>query len=478
MQRASDSTSRVFCGIDIGSTNVKVLLIDDHARTLWSRSIPVPRIDREGSPATDAMALVRTLEQLIVAGWRETAASSPIVAISTTGVGEDGLPVDAQLEPLDVAIPWFDRRAEPDAAALRSLLDDPVRAGVPIDGTRTAAKWRWLQRQRPQVLRDAHAWIALTDFPAVWWSRCPFISETLAARTGCYDVFARRWLPGHLEAAGAPALPPLVRAGTVVGTVAPGPLLDSGAVSSSTLLVAGGHDHPLAASVVRRIDATAIVDSLGTANLVYGETASALPRLDPYIAFSVPALGGPGVAALGVYEFSASLAAPRANAAGRSLRAFLAAEQAPGAPGGAQPILRALRQSLGMQAQGDDGAPSADLRTLLEAGCFYARRMLESVRAAGAGSGRIYCVGGWARSKALLQLRASVLGAPLLTLDEEELTALGAALVARDATTAADRSAAFHRQPQVVEPHPVWQAYYEEGIYMQVRNALKSWKES
>jgi len=470
------ASTSVICGIDIGTTNVKVMLIDERARTLWSRSIPVPRIEQDGRPVTDAKALVRALEQLIVEGWRATGLSSPIVAIATTGVGEDGLPVDARLEPVDVAIPWFDRRAESEARALRLLLDQPVRAGVPIDGTRTAAKWRWLRHHRPQTMRDASAWLALSDYPAAWWSQTPFISATLAARTGCYDVFARRWLANHLEAAGAPALPPVVAAGTVVGTMVPGPLVDSGAVSTSTLLVAGGHDHPIAASAVRRIDPNAVVDSLGTANLIYGETGAGEARADPYIAFSVPALGRPGVACLGVFEFSASLQAARSRDGGTALQTFLGAEGPGGEPGDEARLLRALRQTLAVESSRHEPSDQSDPRTLLEAGCFYARRMLESVRAAGSGRGRVFSVGGWARSKALLQLRASVLGEPLFTLDEEELTALGAALIAREAAMP-NESNSLWRGEGVVYPNATWQSRYAL-MYPGVREVLKGLREA
>ena len=467
--------SPLICGIDIGTTNVKVLLIDDTARTLWSRSIPVPRTDDAGRPATNARALVATLEQLIIEGWRATGASAPITALATTGIGEDGLPVNSRLEPLDVSIPWFDRRAEADAEALRPQLDQPISAGVPLDGTRTAAKWRWLRRQRPEVLRDSYAWIALTDYPSVWWSRTPFLSETLAARTACYDVFARRWLASHLEAAAAPPLPKVVCAGTVVGTLSPGPLVDSGAASTRTLIVAGGHDHPVAASVVRRIDPTAIVDSLGTANLVYGETADDVPRADPYIAFSVPALGGPGVACLGVYEFAASLDPFRALGGGTALRDFLAADVAPGAPGDAASIARYLRRILSAAEPVDASTWTADGRMLIEAGCFYARRMLEAARSAGCGAGPVYSVGGWARSTALMELRASVLGEPVITVDEDELTALGAALLASDAV-APGAEQPLRRRTRVVRPRQTWQARYAD-LYTTVGEAWRSVKE-
>lgn len=454
------TSTSVICGIDIGTTNVKVLLIDDQARTLWSRSIPVPRIVEDGRPSTDAMSLVETIEQLIIEGWRASGQHTPIAAIATTGVGEDGLPVDIRMKPLDLAIPWFDRRAEDDGQVLRRLLDDQVRAGVPIDGTRTAAKWRWLRRHRPEVLRDASTWLALSDYPAAWWSKAPHMSETLAARTGCYDVFDRRWLSSHLEASGAPTLPPVVPARTIVGTMVPGALTESGAASKSTLIVSGGHDHPVAASVVRRIDPTALVDSLGTANLVYGEAAAIEPRTDPYIAFSVPALGQPGIACLGVFEFAASLAPLQARDSGASLRAFLAADRAAGKPGHEKQILQALQHALRRVSPSAIGLESLDPRTVLEGGSFYARLMLQAVRDIGSTGASVYSVGGWARSKALLQLRASVLGEPLVTIEEQELTALGAALIARDVVVPGTAST-FQRDTHVTSPDPDWQARYE-----------------
>lgn len=463
-------TDRLLCGIDIGSTNVKVLLIDAQASTVWSRSIAVPRVVSEGRLVTDAVALVDVLEGLIIEGWRATGSRVPIAAISATGVGEDGVPVDVGLRPLDRAIPWFDRRADDDALVLRELLDSPVRAGVPIDGTRTVAKWRWLRRRRPQVMREAHTWLALSDFPTAWWSQQPFISETLAARTGAYDVFDRRWLTGHLAMAGAPMMPPVARAGTVIGMVVRGALLDSGAASTSTLLVAGGHDHPVAASVVRRLDPNALVDSLGTANLVYGESGDTTARADPFVAFSVPALGYPGVACLGVFEFSASLEPLRGLDAGLSLKAFLAADRAAGVPGSTQEILQVLRQLRPARGAGGGVTMALDLRTVLEAGCFYARRMVEAVRATGCRGARVHAVGGWARSTALLQLRASVFGEPIATVNEAELTALGAALVALEAT-GADVNAVFCRTTQQVFPDEEWQERYAH-IYPRIRDVL------
>jgi xylulokinase len=466
---------RLVCGVDVGSSNAKVILVDEQANTVWTKAIPVPRIMQDGSPVTDASALVATLEQMIIDGWHAVGAGVPLKAIAITGVGEDGVPVSDDLRPLDLAIPWFDRRAESEAAELRELVGENARGGVAIDFSRTAAKWRWLRGHRPLVSRHAHQWLALTDYAAAWWTQTPFMSETLAARTACYDVFDRCWMPDVLDLSGAPPLPRVVAAGTVIGPVAVGPLLECGAASRATLVVAGGHDHPVAASVVRRLNEHALVDSLGTANLMYDEVSGIPPRTDPYLAFSVPALGSPGVACLGVFEFSASLQSFRTMDSGIALRTFLASGSAPGEPGAPGDIDRALDRTL---SRDTEAAPSfAQIRPTLEASCLYARRMLEAIRQVGAAATPIYAVGGWARSDALLQLRASVFGEPVAAVDENELTALGAALIASDATTDIAGREPFSRNTRVVDPRPDWQAAYER-YFPQFRERLAGIMES
>jgi xylulokinase len=453
MTHATAIRAALVCGIDLGSTNIKVTLVDDEARTIWTKTVAVPRVVDEGRPATEALALVSQLERMIEEGWRASGAAQALAAIAVTGTGEDGVPVAADLRPLDVAIPWFDRRAAKEAEQLRALVGETVRAGVAFDFSRSAAKWKWLRGRRPEVARDASYWLALTDFPTAWWSQTPFMTQTLAARTGCYDVFDRTWIAPLLDASGALPLPPVVTAGTIIGTVVTGPLLDCGAANRDTLLVAGGHDHPVAASAVRRLERHALVDSLGTANLMYDEVAALIPRADPFVAFSVPALGQPGVACLGVFEFAAFLEIYR----DAGLSAFLTGDQEAGEPAPVAEVLAAIANAL------RPGEPSASvsLRATLDAASLYARCMRDAIRAAGAPASPIYSIGGWARSDVLLRLRASVLGEPVFAVEEDELTALGVALIARDALRRDETHHPLQRITRRIEPDVQWQAAYD-----------------
>ncbi|WP_018387519.1 L-fuculokinase [Ancylobacter sp. FA202] len=424
------------CGIDIGTTNLKVVLMDQNGACLWSRAIPTPRLDFRGGPATDAELLLDAVEALVIEGWRAAGGGQALRALAATGIGEDGIGLDAHLRPTGPALPWFDARASREAAELARHPAADGRIGLAIGPDRTLAKWLWLRRNAPEMLSRATSWAALTDYPAISWCGVPFMSSTLAARTAAYDVFARAWIEELLAAAGAPPLPPLRDAGTVIGTVTGGALRSSGAANAQTLVVAGGHDHPVAAAAIRRGVPSARIDSLGTANVVYGETERMpAPGLHPPLALSVPVAAGAGLACLGVFELAAHLAPDALSRA--ALTSALAAARLPGPP-----------------RTGDR------VRHRLEEASLAARQMFRAMEALGVPAGPIYATGGWSRSRAFMELRASVLGCRLHVVDEPELTAIGAALLAADG---AGLPVDFDARTRLttVDPLPDWADAYE-----------------
>ena len=437
---------RLCCGIDIGTTNVKVVLVDGEGRTVFTRATPTLRLPDGDAVATDAMALVRLLETMIVEGWRAAGGGRSLAAISTAGVGEDGFGVTTDIAPTGLSLPWFDGRAEAEAAELAVAFAGDERAGIAVRPDRTIAKWLWLARHRPAELREARWWIALTDFPLACWSGQAFMSLSLAARTACCDVFARQWLDERLAAACAPELPPLLPAGAVVGGVRAGTLRDSGAADATTLLVAGGHDHPIASAALKRLDAKARVDSLGTANLAYGETQAAI-AVQPHglLAFSPPPKGGAGMACLGVVEFAAMLA--RRGCDEQVLRKALAAMRFPGSP----------EQDSGS----DQSDPMARVRRVAEDAAMTSRAMFDAMTGIGVPQGPIFMTGGWSRSRALAQLRASVFGVPVQVVGDVELVATSAAWIAVEAVAGAPPPASSDIERATVEPVRDWVPIYE-----------------
>lgn len=429
----------LLCGIDIGTTNLKVALFDGDARPVWIRSLPTPRsTDRLGT-VTDAAALQSVIEALVIEGWQTLGRPSPIAAMVTTGVGEDGVFVDADLCPMSPSIPWFDLRASAEASELASHPSATPKSGIGMDPTRAAPKWLWSARNLPETRRARH-WISLADFPLARWAGVPFISDTLASRTGCFDPVTRDWIDPLLTVANAPPLPRVLGAGSVVGTMKGARLLASGAADENTLLVAGGHDHPVAAHAIHQLAADARVDSMGTANVIYGDAPVFRPtQHDPLIAF-MASIEGPGkLACLGVFEFSATV------------------NRFPGGLAGVRPILD-LPEMPGQPSQ-SDGAGFADARQQLEWATMNARQMLDRLSGYGVPEGPIFATGGWSRSRSLLELRASIFGQPIYAPEEKELSVVGAALLGGRAI---GQPLDFNTSVTVVEPRSDWAAAYAE----------------
>jgi xylulokinase len=316
-----------------------------------------------------------------------------------------------------------------------------------MDETRTAAKWLWLRRNRPEELASDATWLCLTDFPTAWWAGQAYMSSSLAPRTACLDVHTRSWIPELVAKTQAPRLPGILKAGSIIGGVRSGYLRECGAASAETALVVGGHDHPIAASLIRRMDGNARVDSLGTANLVYGET----PLFDDvsllgHLAFSVPP-SAKGFACLGVLEFSASV---QNHMSADVVRQFLSHQRLPGHPPNSSTELRELSSNSETQ-----------LRRTLESLSFRARHLLGKLDSAGVPHGNIYTTGGWSRSKAFVELRASVFGRPIVALGDLEMTALGAALFGAEATSGKVSPPEAMKIASVIDPVPHWIGVYQ-----------------
>jgi xylulokinase len=96
--------------------------------------------------------------------------------------------------------------------------------------------------------------------------------------------------------------------------------------------------------------------------------------------------------------------------------------------------------------------------------------MFDEILAAGAKPAPIFAAGGWTRSHAFIELRASIFSQPLTVVDEPELTAIGAALIAAQG---AGVVLPFGEGPNVQEIQPVmaWVEPYA-GLYQDYRARL------
>ena len=416
----------VVCGVDIGSTNTKVIALDPRGVVLARRRRATPRGVADAS--VDAQLLLGVIEEMIL----EICADAYVVhAVSVAGVGEDGVLVDASLAPLTPALAWFDPRRAGVYAGLAGHLPAGDEICTADDAARTLVGWRWAVDQPGTT--DARTWLALTDFPASVWAGTPFFSDTLAARTAAWDGRTREWLPDRVAATlgSAALLPQVRRSGDVIGGFTPGRLTAAGVVAPDAVVVAGGHDHPIGGWGVHTMDPGAVLDSMGTAEVVVAQApAAGIGRRDDLDV--APGICTPGTTVLSVEELARNVEWAGADpAVGESLRALIAGHTAPdeylhhpvflpGGRGGASPRFTADAPT----------EPLSRASAVLGGLARLGEHALQAVASCLPTDPPVYAAGGWSRSSGWVRAKQAVTGRALTVVPEPQVTATAAALLA------------------------------------------------
>jgi sugar (pentulose or hexulose) kinase len=253
-----------FAGLDVGTTSSKAVVYDEDGAALGTgRATTTWNVGPQGTQ-TDAETLRRSAFDALSAAAE--AAGVPVRAVGITSMGESGVLTDAQERPLAPVIAWHDDRDGDEVADLSEQLGPDAFGGVagkPLRGQFSLTKHRWLLDHEPPsraaTLRfDVGGWVVRSLGGEI------VIELSLAGRTGWLDVAKGDWWDEALAWSGASRalMPPLVRAGTPVGTVTSesvSPLL-RGAV-----LTLAGHDHQASALGARAVGPGDELDSSGTA---------------------------------------------------------------------------------------------------------------------------------------------------------------------------------------------------------------------
>lgn len=419
----------VVCGIDIGSTNLKVAALDRSGRV---RSRARQRTPRHPSDLSiDALGILHAIEEMII----EVCGSEYIVAaVASAGVGEDGVLVDSDLKPLGRALAWFDPRRIRLFEELQPRLPAAEGLGVATNPSHTLIGWLWSSQQSANG--TASAWAAITDFAPCRWTRKSFISETLASRTAAWDVGARAWLPDRVDMTlgSTDLLPEVIRTGEPVGPLKSPRLSQAGVLTPTAMVIAGGHDHPIGGWGVDRLNPGAILDSMGTAEVVVAQSPAA--NLLRFGGCDIaPGILGTGTTLLTVTEFSRNVQwISQDPAVAAAFEAIVAGTQAPDAylhsgsfiPGGQG----------GIRPRYATDAPAAPLSRASAVVGALARAggaAIESVASRMPPGAPVYVAGGWARSRGWIDIKRTVVGTDIHIIPEPEVTAVGAALLAAQA---------------------------------------------
>ncbi len=437
----------MYLGIDIGTSGVKTVVMDENDRVAAEASAPLssshPRpLWSEQSPHDWWNAVAATLDEL--AKTSRTKMQS-VRAIGLSGQMLGVALLDAAGEPLRPALLWNDGRAAAQCDELhRAIPDFADIVGCPAMPGFSAPKIAWLARHEPAVLDRARRILLTKDYVRLCLTGETASDRADASATLLMDTERGDWHDGILAACGIDRarLPRLIESADVSGT-----LRDALALRwhlPRGLPVAGGGGDNMCGGVgVGAVRAGAAYVSLGTSGVWCVANDRFLPARGGGMhthRHAVPSLyaqhavvlsaGGALAWVAGLLGRSdigallAEVAAARLSPADTPVfTPYLAGERTPHD----DPELTAAFSDLTHRT-----GPLHLVQAVLEGVALALGDCHAALTGSGAAIDRIVLTGGGARSDLWARLMAAAVGKPLiLTADRQAGPAIGAARLAR-----------------------------------------------
>ncbi len=432
----------MYLGIDVGTSCVKVVLVDDHGFVI--------------DQATSPLAISRThplwSEQHPADWWAATndavASLDPkrragVKIIGLAGQMHGATLLDGNLQALRPAILWNDGRSGAECAELEAMITDLGQ----ITGNRampgfTAPKLAWVRKHEPDVFAATKMVLLPKDYVRLRMTGDTASDMSDSAGTLWLDVAARDWSDTMLTATGLDRsnMPTLFEGNAVTGQLRP-ELAEAWGMARVPV-VAGGGDNAAGAigvGVVRSGDAFL---SLGTSGVLFLANDGYRPNPAGGVHSFCHALPGRWhqmsviLSAASCVDWAARLCGVADTS---SLFALLEARGKPTATEIFLPYLSGERTPhndpnakgvlFGLTHESDTAALG---QAVLEGVAFAFRDGLDALLDSGAALDTITVIGGGARSAYWGKILASALGRPLIYRDGGEVgPAFGAARLAR-----------------------------------------------
>lgn len=431
-------------GIDVGTTAVKGILLDDEARVMdvaaHAHDLRNPRSTwAEEDPGDWWGGTVHVLQTLL-----RSCDPAGIRAVGVSGMVPAVIGLDAHGRPVRPSIQQNDARAHEEVRWFADRFDEDelfAATGATWNQQLVAPKLLWLSRHESDAWARVERVTGSYEFITERLGADPYTECNWAIESGLWDVRRESWLEPILEAAGGHVrqLRQVVRPHQVVGEVCRAASAETGLVAG-TPLIAGSADHIAAAFAAGLQHPGDVVMKFGGA----GDFLYAADAFEPVRELFIDYHDVPGrfvvngcMASSGSLvkwfqgqfapdrsfaELDASAATIEAGADGLVLLPYFLGEKTPIH----DPLARGTLVGLTLSH-----TAAHVHRAVLEGVAFAFRHHLDVLRAANYPVRRVYMMDGGARSALWRQILASVLDHEIVRLrGGESGSALGVALLA------------------------------------------------
>lgn len=481
----------MYLGIDLGTSGVKVVLVDESEAVRASHTEPLS-VSRpkpgwsEQQPEDWWQATLRAVDRLAES---HGAALAAVRGIGLSGQMHGAVLLDAAGTPLRPAILWDDTRSEAECRALeatfpalRDIAGNPAMPGF------TAPKLLWVKAHEPEIFaRIAHVLLPKA------YLRYRLTGEMIedmsdASGTLWLDVAARAWSAEALAATGLSLaqMPRLVE-GSAPGGHLQEALRARWQMAERPVVAGSAGDNAASAVGLGAIRPGSAFLSLGTSGVLWVTTdrfrpnpaatvhafAHALPGLWHQMGVTLSAAGSMDwwsqVTGTAPAALQADLPKPPTAPSPVTFLPYLKGERTPHNDGQVRGAF------VGLAA---DSGRAAMTQAVMEGVAFSFRDCLDALRSAGTEITEADVVGGGSRSDLWIMILASVLGLTLHRVAESEHgAAIGAARLGRLAATGEDPRQLCQPPQRVASfaPDPALRAAYEARLplYRSLYGALR-----
>jgi len=448
-------------GLDIGTTGCKCTVFDEKGIELGKSYRDYPVMRRVGGHEIDVLALLDGVFAVI----EEMACSYPDIAgIGVTSFGETFVCVDEEGKPLCPAMLYTDPRGAEECKWLVDRLGAKHIAeitGVTAHEMYGLPKILWIKKNEPEIFEKTKHILQMEDFVVYTLTGNAVIDYSLATRSMAFDINTLSWSEEILSVAGIDKslFSKPVPTGTDAGEITEAIATKTG-LNKKTRIVAISQDQVAAAVGAGAFEGDVGVDGAGTVQCltpIYNEIPDVdkmmpgkyviVPYVVPgkYVTYAFSYTGGALIqwCTDNIAKKEKELAAFE----GMSINAYLEKKYAEGRqsdgldPDGPSRMLVLPHFAGAATPYMDTGSkgvvvgmtiattPADIYRACMEGVCYEMYLNFINVSEAGAKPKKLHATGGGAKSAIWMQMKADVLGIPIVALKTVDAGTVGSAML-------------------------------------------------
>ena len=418
---------RLIAGLDVGTTGCKVTVFTAAGENLGReyRDYPVRRaVDAQ---EVDAVALAESVRDCVKAAQSRF---GRIEALGVTSFGEAFVLADEAGKPLYPIILCTDPRGAEECRELCDKLGERKISsiiGVKPHSMYSLPKLLWIRKHEPEIFAKARSVMLIEDYAIHLLTGQRKTDYSCATRTMAFDIRSLDWSDEILAAAGVPK-------SMFSEPVAPGSV--AGVTADGMRVIAAAHDQVAAAVGAGVFEPGMAADGAGTVECVtpiyeripedeefVANNYNVVPYFGRYVAYAYSYTGG------ALVDWAAKLLG----------KGHLELQQGEYRPTGLLVLPHFAGAATPYMDSGSRGAavgltlattPQDLYFACLEGVAYEMRVNRDRLAKSGIRYNRLVATGGGAKSKVWTQIKADVLGVPVVSLETDDAGTVGCAMLA------------------------------------------------